>query len=90
MGKENCKIPRVASKKVVELRPGQPAKKDLEMVLYPGRGNGPVSRKRKWSYIQKETSKPRSSRERLKEDGCLDPGFQMDQVKTGAHNGAMR
>jgi hypothetical protein len=54
MGKENCKILRIASKKVVELRQRQPAKKELEIFLCPGRGNGPVSRKREWSCIQEE------------------------------------
>lgn len=46
------------------------------MVLYPGREDQQI-----------EAS---AERERFKEGRCLEPGLQMDQIETRAHNGAMK
>lgn len=74
LGKENCKSPRVASKKRVKPRLRLSAEKEPAMVLYPGREDQQVK-------VQQGETQGR---------GCLGPCLQIDRIKTGTHNGAMR
>lgn len=68
------KNPTEASKKRVEPRPRLSTEKEPAMVLYPGGGDQQVK-------VQQGETQGR---------GCLGPCLQIDQIKTGTHNGAMR